>query len=157
MLNDLIITELNFNKPEHCRALKVLMNEYITDKMGGGMAYTVEQEELLVHGLNSHPACICLVAVLNKEIVGLLNSFVNFSTFTVKPYINIHDVIVKNKYRNLGIGRQMIEFLTVKAKQLGCSRLTLEVREDNHPARHLYKSMGFNDTTPAQAYWIKQL
>lgn len=35
-----------------------------------------------------------------------------------------------------------------RARQLGCCKLTLEVREDNERARSLYKSVGFGDFAP---------
>ena len=79
------------------------------------------------------------------EYVGLTNCFINFATFTVKPYINIHDVIVTDTWRNKGVGRKMMEKVIEKAEEMGCSKVTLEVREDNHNAKHLYNSLGFNE------------
>ena len=81
----------------------------------------------------------------------------NFATFTVKPFINVHDVIVTKTHRNMGLGRKLLEALVEKAGELGCSKVTLEVREDNHNAMHLYNNMGFYDAEPRQYYWSKLL
>jgi ribosomal protein S18 acetylase RimI-like enzyme len=133
------------------------MNEYITDRMGDGIPYTEEQKIKLVEGLRNHPARLVLFAVAGDQFVGLTNCFINFATFSVKPYINVHDVIVMNAWRNRGVGRKMLEKVIEQAEALGCSKVTLEVREDNHNAKHLYKSLGFMDPEPRWYYWMKYL
>lgn len=149
------IIPCDFENKAHCEALVNLMNEYITDKMGGGEPYTDEQKVMLVEGLKNHPASLVFFACAGGEFVGLINSFVNFATFTVKPFINIHDVIVTESWRNHGVGRKMIQRIFDKAAELACSKVTLEVREDNQNARYLYNSLGFHDAEPRQYYWIK--
>jgi ribosomal protein S18 acetylase RimI-like enzyme len=89
--------------------------------------------------------------------VGLLVGFENFSTFTVRPMINIHDVIVHPACRGRGIGRMLMNALIAEATKRGCSRISLEVRHDNAPAQHLYASLGFDETNPGMYYWRKNL
>jgi len=133
------------------------MNEYITDKMGGGEPYTDSQRKKLVEGLKNHPSKVVLLARSGNEYVGLINSFINFATFTVKPFINIHDVIVTKSSRNSGVGRKMLHHLVELAAEMGCSKVTLEVRADNLNARYLYSNLGFHDAEPVQYYWTKYL
>lgn len=154
---NITIIPCDFNNPVHCNALVNLMNEYITDKMGGGEPYTEEQKVKLIEGLKNHPSKLILFAVSGDNFVGLTNSFINFATFTVSPYINIHDVIVTYKWRNSGVGRKMIEEVVRRATEMGCSKITLEVRADNHNAKYLYNNMGFHDSEPRQYYWTKDL
>ncbi|MBN1789131.1 MAG: GNAT family N-acetyltransferase [Bacteroidales bacterium] len=151
------IIPCDFSNPAHCNALVALMNEYICDKMGGGVPYTELQKTQLVEGLKNHPSKLVLLAVAGDEYIGLTNCFVNFATFTVKPFVNIHDVIVTDSWRNNRIGRKLIEKVIEKAAELGCSKVTLEVRADNHNARYLYDSLGFHDAEPRQYYWTKYL
>jgi len=151
------IISCDFGNPAHCTALVSLMNEYISDKMGDGIPYTEEQKVLLLEGLRNHPSKLILLARVSDRFVGLTNCFVNFATFTVKPFINIHDVIVTRDWRNKGLGRRMIEMVIEKAKKMDCSKVTLEVRDDNHNAKYLYSSLGFHDAEPRQYYWAKYL
>ncbi len=151
------IIPCDFENPVHCNALVTLMNEYICDRMGGGIPYTDVQKAQLVEGLKNHPSKLVLLAVAGNEYIGLTNCFINFATFTVKPYINIHDVIVTDSWRNNRVGRKLIEKVIEKASELGCSKVTLEVRADNHNARYLYDSLGFHDAEPRQYYWTKYL
>jgi ribosomal protein S18 acetylase RimI-like enzyme len=151
------IIPCDFDRSDHCEALVSLMNEYISDKMGDGVPYTEEQKVKLVEGLRQHPSKLILFARTGNRFVGLTNCFVNFATFTVKPYINVHDVIVTDSWRNRGVGRRMLEKVIEKAAELGCSKVTLEVRDDNHNAKYLYNSLGFFDADPKQYYWTRYL
>lgn len=45
-------------------------------------------------------------------------------------------------YRNMGIGRKLMERLTADAARLGIGQVSLSVERDN-PALHLYESLGF--------------
>jgi ribosomal protein S18 acetylase RimI-like enzyme len=110
-----------------------------------------------VEGLKNHPSKLIYLAVSDGLFIGLVNSFINFATFTVKPYINIHDVIVTGSWRNKGVGRIMLQKLIEKAKEMDCSKVTLEVRDDNSNAKYLYNSMGFHDAEPRQYYWSMYL
>jgi ribosomal protein S18 acetylase RimI-like enzyme len=158
MLTDMIeILPCDFNDPGHCNALVELMNEYISDNMGDGVPYTESQKIKLVEGLREHPSRLILLAREGDSFIGLINSFINFATFTVKPFINIHDVIVTRTWRNQGVGRIMLEEVINRAREMGCSKVTLEVREDNQNAKHLYNSLGFEDAEPRQYYWMKYL
>lgn len=151
------IIPCDFENKLHCDALVRLMNEYITDKMGGGEPYTEEQKIQLVEGLKNHPSKLVYLAMSGDEAVGLVNAFVNFATFTVKPFINIHDVIVTESWRNNRVGRQMLQVIIDRAAEMGCSKVTLEVRADNNNARYLYENLGFHDSEPRQYYWAKYL
>jgi len=154
---NLEVIPCDFNNPTHCEALVNLMNEYITDRMGGGEPYTADQRTALIEGLRNHPSCLVLFAISGEQFVGLVTSFINFATFTVKPFINIHDIIVSESWRNNGVGRRMLEEVVHRAVEMGCSKVTLEVRADNHNAKYLYNSLGFNDSDPRQYYWSKYL
>jgi ribosomal protein S18 acetylase RimI-like enzyme len=149
------IIPIDFDNSAHCEALIRLMTEYITDKMGGGEPYTEEQKIKLVEGLKHHPSKLIYLARSDNQFIGLINCFINFATFTVKPFINIHDVIVTDAWRNNGIGRQMIRKVIDMAEEMDCSKVTLEVRADNHNAKYLYESLGFKDAEPRQYYWSK--
>lgn len=156
-IENIEIISCDFDNRIHCTALVGLMNEYISDKMGEGIPYNEKQKVLLVEGLRNHPSKLVLLAQSGNEFVGLITSFINFATFTVKPYINIHDIVVTRTWRNKGIGRRMIESVIEKATELDCSKVTLEVREDNHNAKYLYNSLGFLDADPRVYYWTKYL
>ena len=157
MASDIEIIHCDFDNQAHCEALVDLMEEYIADKMGGGPPYSKESKELLISGLREHPSKIVLLAVSGGNYIGLLNGYINFSTFAVRPFINVHDIIVTGSWRNKHVGKKLLEKVIVEAKKINCSKITLEVRVDNFNARHLYSKMGFKDMEPPQLFWAKHL
>jgi ribosomal protein S18 acetylase RimI-like enzyme len=44
-----------------------------------------------------------------------------------------------------------------KADEIDCSKITLEVRENNHRAQKLYKNLGFENCQPKMFFWVKEL
>ena len=75
------------------------------------------------------------------------------------------NVSVRKEYRKQGIALLMLEHLLSEAKKKGIRHFTLEVRENNVPARALYEKLGFvcegirpnfyrNPTENAAIYWL---
>jgi ribosomal protein S18 acetylase RimI-like enzyme len=152
------IIECNFSEPVHCQAVVDLMNDYMVDKMGGMLPrYTPAKAAAMLDGLSRHPSKLVLLATCKNEYAGLSNCFINFGTFAAKPYINIHDIIVRGNYRGQGIGRRLIEEIIRRARELDCSKITLEVRDDNKNAQALYANCGFKESSPVMHFWTKHI
>ncbi|MDR1919618.1 MAG: GNAT family N-acetyltransferase [Tannerellaceae bacterium] len=147
----------DYSRPEHRQAVASLIDAYIKDEMGGGTPLSASEQIRLTEGLAQHPTAIVLLAEVEGVYAGLLVAFENFSTFTVRPMVNIHDVIVLPEYRGQGVGRQLLNGIIDEAAKRGASRLTLEVRKDNLVAQRLYQSLGFEETSPSMYYWRKYL
>lgn len=156
-MNEVRINICDYTNPLHTKGIADLINAYIADDMGGGESLSETRQSELIDGLKNHPTSIVLLAEVNGEICGLIVAYENFSTFTVRPMINIHDVIVLSSYRRQGIGRALMRRVIEIGEERGCSRITLEVRKDNLPARQLYKSIGFGEPWPGMYYWRKEL
>ncbi len=156
-ITDIEIEDCDFSNPEHLNGICYLLDAYIGDQMGGGMPLNKLQQLRLVDGLNNHPTAIVLLALAGERPVGMLVAFKNFSTFTVRPMVNIHDLIVLPEFRGLGIGRKLMEAIEVRAREEGCSRITLEVRHDNVKAQTLYVSLDFQEADLPMYYWRKNL
>lgn len=56
---------------------------------------------------------------------------------------HITNIAVDEEYRRLGLGKKLLEELIILCKKYEIGSMTLEVREDNEPAKELYKSYGF--------------
>ncbi|MDR2086744.1 MAG: GNAT family N-acetyltransferase [Dysgonamonadaceae bacterium] len=156
-MNRIEIIPYDYTQPQHLKGIATLINAYIEDRMGGGTPLSESRQLRLADLLNRHPTTIVLLACCESEVCGLLIAFENISTFTVRPMINIHDIVVLPEYRRKGIGKLLLEAAINTGKEKGCSRITLEVRQDNLPAQQLYKSMDFKETQPPMYYWRKEL
>jgi ribosomal protein S18 acetylase RimI-like enzyme len=144
MSEQIEIIDADLTNLEHQRAIVAMLDAYMRDPMGGNTPMPETTKRDLIPGLRAHPACYVFLAYRENIPVGLSICFLGFSTFNARPLINIHDICVDSSLRGKGIGRMLLERIEAKARDLGCCRLTLEVREDNHVARGLYRKVGFD-------------
>jgi len=147
----------DYENPLHLTALVDLLNHYMTDPMGEAPPLNKLQQLRLVDGLSNHPAALVLFVLYEVEIVGLATCFINFSTFNVKSYLYIHDIVVYADFRNKGLGKALMEKLIEISTEREYCKITLEVREDNFQAQGLYYSLGFEECTPGMLFWTKKL
>ncbi len=138
------ILDADLSRAEHQNALVTMLDAYMRDPMEGGEPLAERVKRDLVPGLRAHPACYIFLAYRDDSPVGFTICFLGFSTFLARPLINIHDIFVDSSVRGLGIGAMLLERIEAKARELNCCRITLEVREDNHVARGLYRKVGFD-------------
>jgi ribosomal protein S18 acetylase RimI-like enzyme len=147
----------DYENPTHLNALVSLLDHYMADPMGGHAPLTPLEKLRLVDGLANHSGALVLFIVAGGVYAGMATCFELFSTFQVKPYLYIHDLIVHNDFRGKGLGRKLLEQLTEIAKERKYGKITLEVRQDNLVAQPLYRSMGFEDCDPRMLFWTKTL
>ena len=144
MTNDTIqILEADYRDDEHRAAIPELLNDYARDLLGFRKALDDDVLARLVEGLQNFPTAIVLLARVDKTYVGMAICFLGFSTFHARPLINIHDFMVREDYRNRGIGKALLEEVERIARDRRCCKITLEVQMKNAAARRIYQSFGF--------------
>lgn len=143
----------DFNNPTHCESLCNLLNMYMADPMGNYPQHDEKENKKFVEDMKKHPTSITLFIVSDNKAVGIINAFMNYSTFRLRPFINVHDVFVMPAYRGRGLSRRLISKIKEIARDNGCCKVTLEVRHDNIPAQRCYTSEGFKDDVPPMFYW----
>lgn len=68
---------------------------------------------------------------------------------------HITNIAVAREYRGQGIGRQIMEGLLGLCPELGILYVTLEVRQSNEAALHLYNRCGFTSAGIRPGYYEK--
>jgi len=136
-----------------------LLDMYAQDPMGDGAPLADDVRQRLVPGLRDQPGCRVFLAFVSGRPIGLAICFLGYSTFRAKPLLNIHDLAVSPAVRGRGVGGALLQAVEDEARRCGCCRLTLEVKADNHRARKLYRSFGFErrSTSDEFAFWKKSL
>ncbi len=137
------IIEADLDRSEHRQHVLELINAYAEDPKGNGRPLDPQVRSNLIAGLKDHPTTLIFLAYRKRDAVGIAVCFIGFSTFAARPLINIHDLAVLPAQRGQGIGRRLLQAVEHKAQELGCCKVTLEVQENNQPARHLYENFGF--------------
>ena len=140
------IVEADLDNAEHQQAILQLLDAYAQEPIVSGKPLAERVRSELIGGLKNHPTTVVLLAYLDHRAVGIAVCFVGFSTFAARPLLNIHDLAVLAEYRGQGIGRELLAATESKALELHCCKLTLEVDGNNHAARRVYESFGFDST-----------
>jgi RimJ/RimL family protein N-acetyltransferase len=84
-----------------------------------------------------------LVAQVEGKVVG--NSEVGRKTSGHDRHVGSLGIVIRNGYRNLGIGTEMMKTLIEQARAMNLKLLTLGVYATNQHAHHVYESVGFVD------------
>lgn len=152
----------DFTQPEHAQALTYLMNAYAQDPMGGDAAIDPTILAQLPTVLAARDDAFTILAYAEDTPVGLANCFVGFSTFAAKELVNVHDLVVVESYRYQGIGKALLAEVEKRAQSRNACKITLEVLQNNAPARKAYQDVGFvpYELSPGAGvaeFWQKKL
>lgn len=154
------VIKVNYNDKRQAEDLISLLNSYAKDPMGGGESLSKFVVDNLVKELSMLPHAFSVLCYVDKQPAGLINCFEAFSTFSCKPLVNIHDVIVLEKYRGNNLSQKMLALVEDIAKTKGCCKLTLEVLNKNEAAKSSYEKFGFthyelNPKMGSAKFWQK--
>lgn len=154
--------EVDLALPANATAFLNLLNEYALDPMGGGKELSPFVKANLVSELQKRDQTHIVFGIVDGVTAGLIVSFEGFSTFSCRPLLNIHDIIVSKEYRGQGLCKKMLQKTEAIALSLDCCKLTLEVLAGNTRAQAAYRAFGFAgyelDPTLGQAlFWEKKL
>lgn len=138
------VTKVNYNDNKQASELVYLLNAYASDPMGGGKPLEKYVTENLVSELSKLPHAFSVISYVNNQPAGLINCFEAFSTFSCKPLVNIHDVMVLKEFRGNDLSQKMLERVEEIASAKGCCKLTLEVLSENKIAKYSYEKYGFS-------------
>jgi GNAT superfamily N-acetyltransferase len=148
-MSSIDIVEADLENADHQHAVVDLIHAYALDPMGNGRPLPPETRHALIPGLQQLPTTTIFLAYREGQAIGIAVCFRGFSTFAARPLINIHDLAVLPPHRGHGVGRRLLEAVERKARALDCCKITLEVAENNHTARRIYRAAGFAQTVYA--------
>lgn len=137
--------------------LLTVLNAYKSEGMGEGVPYSEQELTLLKGQFNSSPSVLVFLVYAGDAIAGASVCFKTFSTFSAANVLNVHDLCILREFRGKGLGRGLMQAIIEKGRELLCSKITLEVREDNGIAQDLYKSLDFGESQPVMRFWRKML
>jgi len=139
------VVKADYMNESHAKDICYLLNSYARDPMGGGQALDDKIKNSVVRELAKLPHAFSVICYVDDKPTGLINCFDAFSTFSCKPLVNIHDVVVLEEYRGLGLSQKMLAQVEVIARSKGCCKITLEVLQGNTVAKSSYNKFGFSD------------
>ncbi len=159
---DTVVLVADYSDARQARDLACLLDCYARDVMGGGEPLSAYARKNLAAELAKIPHAFSVICYIDDRPAGLINCFEGFSTFQCKLLVNIHDIVVLEDYRGLGLSQLMLSRVEELAREKGSCKLTLEVLEGNEVARNAYIKHGFKpfvlDPAMGRAlFWQKSL
>ncbi len=101
----------------------------------------VTENQLIKDGFGEHPAFEALLAEVDGKVVGMALYYERYSTWKGKT-IHLEDLIIKDSYRNQGLGTQLYNEVLKTAKARGYKRVEWNVLDWNKVAIDFYASTG---------------
>jgi GNAT superfamily N-acetyltransferase len=104
----------------------------------------VEECGKILRHMSEYPDYQLLVAedggaVVGTAVLAILPGFAHGTS----PFAVVEYVVVDEKYRSRGIGRQIMEFVKSLAKEAGCYKIMLTSDNRRERAHRFYRSQGF--------------
>jgi GNAT superfamily N-acetyltransferase len=91
-----------------------------------------------VNGFGENPLFGAYLAFYQGKLAGFALWYFRFSTWKGKRFY-LEDLYVKDEFRGLGIGKQLIEICFEEAKITNCTGMMWQVLDWNTPAIEFYK------------------
>ena len=104
-------------------------------------AVKVTEQKLRRDGFGENPKYQCIIAEIDKTIVGLAFYTPRYSTW-VGDTLHLEDLIVTEKMRGKGIGTLLYKSFLEEAKRRDVNRVEWSVLDWNKPAIDFYKNTG---------------
>ena len=127
------------SKADLPRVLELIKELAAFEKAPHEVINTVEQMEK--DGFGPTPIYGLFVAETEDGIVGISIYYWRYSTWKAKR-LYLEDIIVTERMRGRGIGKQLFERTMQHALDQDCSGMTWQVLDWNEPAMNFYKKYG---------------
>jgi RimJ/RimL family protein N-acetyltransferase len=110
-------------------------------------------QEFVVIDYNKEVSIVATINQNDNEII------VGLGQYIMLPNAHVAEIafVVGDKYQNMGIGSELLSYLTYLAKKQGLLGFTAEVLVENSPMLHLFEKMGFfiNKKLERETYELK--
>lgn len=130
--------------PEDCPQMLDLIRELAVYERQPG-AVTVSMEEFVDAGFGPHPVWEAFVAEVELEnqpvIVGISLFYIRYSTWKGRR-LYLEDIVVTEKMRGRGIGKQLFDRTLELCKQRGYHGMVWQALDWNEPALAFYRKYG---------------
>ncbi len=137
------IVPADLSNTRHGETVLSLLDMYAHDPMGGGQGLSDYAKTHLISALTKRENVYIFLAFVTDQPVGLILCMEAFSTFSCRPILNIHDLVVHPEYRGQGLSTLLLKASQELALKKDCCKLTLEVLEGNKVAKEAYRKFGF--------------
>ena len=84
----------------------------------------------------------CVAALRNDRCIGVAGLWIG-TRFWCGRYLDVDNVVVDPRYRSMGVGQRLTDWIERYARDQACAVLVLDAYVTNHRAHAFYKRNGF--------------
>jgi N-alpha-acetyltransferase 30 len=95
---------------------------------------------------------LCILAYKQSDLIGVIVCKADLHNTSLRGYIAM--LAVRQEYRRLGIGRELVSRAIETMKSSGVEEIVLETEFTNTPALKLYEGFGFARDKRLQSYYL---
>jgi ribosomal protein S18 acetylase RimI-like enzyme len=155
--NGIVVRDARLAEVAEVETLFEILDAYARGPGGQNAPLSQMARDNLGSGLRNHPSAFVLFGVLRERVVGAAVCVWSYSTFSGRPSVNLHDFSVLPDAQGAGVGMALLAELERRARERGCSKMTLEVHDSNEGAKRLYARFGFEGWSPLTLFVSKSL
>ncbi len=123
---------------------------FILDRICFGGLWSIDSYRRELSHENSHFLAVTVDRSLASETEGIIG-FGCFWAILDEAHITL--LGIHPHYRGRGLGQLLLCALLERAREIEMARATLEVRESNHSAIHIYEKYGFQSVGRRKKYY----
>lgn len=101
-------------------------------------------------------ALISFIAYTDSELIGIMNIFYKYTTFSGRKILYIEDLYVREKYRGCGTGGKLLEKARKIAVENDCEQIELKCAVWNSSSAGFYKSHGMSRENEWEVYVLNK-
>jgi len=142
------LSTLRLAKPADAREIAEMSRDLI--EQGLTWSWTPARVQHFITGSDSS----VVVARREARSPGVGSSIAAFAIMHFGDDVaHLNLLAVAPRYRRQGLGRQLMDWLSLTAMEAGVFKINLELRTQNGEARAFYESLGFNEVGVVKGYY----
>ena len=103
---------------------------------------TIEKFEIATAEMIKRGGYKMLAAYQDNEMVAVCGYYISYMLYCGR-YLQFCNLVVDKKFRNQGIGKEIISYLEKKARELDCDKIVLDSYVQNEKSHSLYYESDF--------------
>ncbi|WP_293305738.1 GNAT family N-acetyltransferase [Pedobacter sp. UBA5917] len=119
-----------------------------------GYESNIEQTLARIRQINNSNENCAYVAILEDKVVGWIHGFYTLRLES-DPFVEIGGLVVDSAYRNLKIGKQLIESVNLWAKKHQVKKLKVRCNIKRTESHKFYERVGFEENKRQVAFEMK--
>jgi ribosomal protein S18 acetylase RimI-like enzyme len=156
---DLSVSDLNFKKAT-IEDLPIIVKMLVDDDLGSTREHILNSLDdaylAAFNKISKDQNSELVVATIDEKAIGVLQiTFITYLTYKGGTRALIEGVRVDSSLRGRGLGRKMIEYAILMAKEKDCHMVQLTTNKSRKDALRFYESMGFINSHEGMKFFLK--